>query len=285
MDKSRGILILALGKPRYGNLAAMLAVTIKARNPNAQIAVVHSGDALSELNKDTLDLFDGIIPAPAELVQPGQYMLTKLYLDILTPFDQTLYLDADTSWHYTKSLASLFDFWQEITKQSGIQPQVYNYVKAPRYYRNRGRYTYWCNTTGTGVKLHKYLSNNWYCVSSTFLYFDNTHPKCIASFENARRLLAAKEQLVIERISGKYPDEYFLGLGMCMAGVELSKTDWAPIYFSFIHANLPEEFVQTNFYGITPTGGDAKKAITLYNKEVKQACAKLGITPIYWQQK
>src|SRR5690606_25557145 len=83
----KGVLILAYGKPNYGQMAYNLAVSIKHFSPNLPIAVVHDGCVV----EDDLSIFDIV-----KEFKPKEVGRNKVELDLLTPFDHTLYLDADS---------------------------------------------------------------------------------------------------------------------------------------------------------------------------------------------
>lgn len=67
MTKTRGILLLALGQPHYGNYAANLAMSIKFNCPDMPIALIHDEGAIRHISADKrLQLFDELIEAPKD---------------------------------------------------------------------------------------------------------------------------------------------------------------------------------------------------------------------------
>lgn len=89
----RGILLVAMGNKEYGRMALNLCLSIKA-NGNIPVAVVHDG-AISTLTEQEKKQFDKRIECPAEYYGKNDYFRIKLLLDKLTPFDETIYMDAD----------------------------------------------------------------------------------------------------------------------------------------------------------------------------------------------
>ena len=108
---SRGVIIVAAGDPIYGEYAFNLAASLKYNQPNLGICVVHTKDSLSTLSKEHLDVFSHFVEVePDKYYQSGtpQYQKLKVQLNNFTPFDKTLYLDADGIW-FKKSVVDVFD--------------------------------------------------------------------------------------------------------------------------------------------------------------------------------
>ena len=110
MGKS-GILLLAAGKGSYAGWAANMAASLRYWNPDIQIALAVQGQA-GQLA--TEPLYDYIIPIPEEYCKGADGMFApgkmKLHMDLLTPFEQTLYLDVDGI--CLKPIAELFELMQ-----------------------------------------------------------------------------------------------------------------------------------------------------------------------------
>lgn len=111
--KTKGILIFALGHPYYGRMAFNLAVSIKHMDPDAQIAMLFAGSALNELFRyDITKYVDILFPVSKECYTKDgkiEYLKAKTYLYDLTPFDETLYLDADMLWHPRRKATTLMN--------------------------------------------------------------------------------------------------------------------------------------------------------------------------------
>lgn len=81
-----GILLIAYGKDRYLKQAETLAISLKTNMPGTPIALVTNADHPES------KWFDLLIPVDHSR---GGGMLQKLYLDLYSPFDETLYIDSD----------------------------------------------------------------------------------------------------------------------------------------------------------------------------------------------
>src|SRR5687768_10941291 len=97
----KGIILLATGAPFYGRMAYNLAVTIKAVEP-VSVTVLHKGAGISHLSQKQLSIFDNIIEITDES------FAAKLCLLDYSPYDRTLYFDADMAWLPVKKPSELF---------------------------------------------------------------------------------------------------------------------------------------------------------------------------------
>src|ERR1700741_1401819 len=93
---TQGILILALGHWRYGEMAATLAASIKSNGCELPICLIYQSGAIGTLTSKHKALFTDMSLITNDKVNNGDYFYAKLLLDQLTPYDQTLYMDADT---------------------------------------------------------------------------------------------------------------------------------------------------------------------------------------------
>lgn len=96
----RGVITLGFGDEQYGRMAKALARSIRLHNPDLPLAVVT--DHLDD--EELKEYFDVLIPFDP---QYGKGVQQKLSLDRYTPFDLTLYLDADSL--VVRDLGPVFD--------------------------------------------------------------------------------------------------------------------------------------------------------------------------------
>ena len=96
MDK--GILIIAVGHANYGKLAANLAMSIKGSNCTLPIHLVYTESTLKGVGEDYERFFDTKAECPAKyLKNKGEdcFIKVKAHANDLSPFKETLFLDAD----------------------------------------------------------------------------------------------------------------------------------------------------------------------------------------------
>jgi hypothetical protein len=106
----RGITLLAIGKPEYGNMAYNMALSIKYYNPEIKIKLVYEPSALSGLfdfHKEFFDIMQVIELDDTHIggaYNPGK---AKLSIYKYLEFDENIYLDVDGA--AIKDLNPLFD--------------------------------------------------------------------------------------------------------------------------------------------------------------------------------
>ncbi len=97
--ESTGILLIAIHRPHYGELAYNMALSIKLADREASVTVVADDTALTSLSPYQRRVFDQIIePEAGHYIEVGGIknpFRLKTWLDHYTPYRQTLYLDVD----------------------------------------------------------------------------------------------------------------------------------------------------------------------------------------------
>jgi len=102
----KGILTIAVGEPLYGRMAVALAVSIK-QNSRTPIGIIYSKSAFKGL-EDYLAVFDHHILIEDNVTPNKQVMELKVSLDLMTPYHETLFLDADTIINPSHSVDEMF---------------------------------------------------------------------------------------------------------------------------------------------------------------------------------
>jgi hypothetical protein len=101
-----GVITIAIGEKRYINMAKMLALSLQQNAPGIKTAVVTDAR-----ETDFKGLFDIYIPYNKAY---GHGFSQKLHLDKYTPFDETIFIDADClvthSLEYTKAFCAMHPF-------------------------------------------------------------------------------------------------------------------------------------------------------------------------------
>ncbi len=101
----RGIITIAHGKPRYLNMAKHLGWSLQHHAPELPRVVVSDADPAF-----FGDSFDQVIP---HLPEYGRNVEQKLHLDLYSPFEETLFIDADSL--VCKPLEWIFDSYQDLS--------------------------------------------------------------------------------------------------------------------------------------------------------------------------
>lgn len=269
---NKGIIIVCIQNPYYGKVAYNLLVTIKAQY-NIPIALVYDQAGVSHLFGHQLDFFDYKIECPAEYKTTNgkaDALKPKLYLDKLTPFTHTLFLDADTAWNAHKNPEDLFkqlegqDF---MIANRGYNSDLSMWVDIPKIKEEFG--------------IERFLD-----CSSEVIYFEQTDV-----FEKAREV---REKDFPHRKHGlSMPDEPCFSVAL-----ELLKKDiplWKPSYWYFANPKSPinRKDIKENYYLISaggaffdrPQGQGSSKVKDLYDDYVKYSFNIIKQTPFELQQK
>lgn len=98
----KGIVILALGHPNYGRMAAILAASIRCMNANLPVALLTNPAGARHLSEAERKLFTiiNVLDPLYYTAADGSFspLMPRVYLDILSPFERTLSLDSDQFW-------------------------------------------------------------------------------------------------------------------------------------------------------------------------------------------
>lgn len=269
--ESIGIVGFAFGHPYYAHSWYNLAVSLKTFNSNIPITLVKEEGSLNQLEPDQLKIFDNIIECDPEWIKGKagvDYYKAKLFLDIISPYERTLFLDADMVWNHRKSPADLFDLLDGITFTCA----------------NRGRTStidgqlrsQW--TSLSDVK--KYYDLDYiYDISSEVIYFERTKV-----FEKAREIYQSNE-MPVSKFGNGLPDEVWLSLAIEKTKTILHEspwfpTYWQPFYFTKIHN---EEFI-LNHYALSLGGAFMHERIRkLYNHIIQSHFTRARIKRIPYQ--
>lgn len=93
-----GILLIAVGHKNYGQLVGSLAASIRANNCQIPIHLVYQEDTITRLDEQYLSLFTSKSVIPNECITHKEntcYIKAKAHMYDLSPFENTLFLDAD----------------------------------------------------------------------------------------------------------------------------------------------------------------------------------------------
>lgn len=195
--EGEGVLTLALGKKYYLNLACNLARSFKVWHKQSDIKFCIATDRPNEVPSDLADIQIVTIPSG----KYGRGFETKLYLDEITPYDKTLFIDADClcvgnlnrvfskfkGFHFTGvgRLVSEGDFFGDVRERC----QKYNVSQVPFFV-------------------------------GALYYFENT-PKASAVFKHAKKIEKYYDKAGFVRLANLTNEEPLLSLGMAIENLPL----------------------------------------------------------------
>ena len=272
----RGALIIATGHCYYGRMAYCLSLSIKAIDPDFPICVIHSENSLNHLSQQQRRFFDEMILLPEAKVKG---FACKLHLDELSPFEETLFLDADMAWLPKRGPSELMD---ELSAYdyTGITEGYYDINNNDRSEISK-KYYFWADVDEI-VKKYE-LKGKIYQWRSEVIYFKKTE-KVKQFFADARKINADHGLKSIIMFGNQIPDELGINISAAIHGIEPHQYKWIPALWPRLHGNNSTCFEEIyNRYYLLSCGsnyatGDIKK---LYDRVMKCAANKFQTQHIF----
>lgn len=269
-EKTTGIVLIAIGDYLYTNYAVNACIGLKSHTDNLKVSLITNKRSLLYLEEDEKPLFDSIIICEDRQyngVRGMDYFKLKLHLDELSPYDKTLYIDADTIWNNDHSIHEFIKSFEGISFTCA----------------NRGRIKIEdSELRSRWTDLNKikrfYLVDELYDLSSEVIYFE----KGTKVFSESRKVY---NDIRIEpnRFGEGYPDEVFLMIAIEVLKITLHQspfypTYWEPHYFYDKVKSKPESEIRQ--FKILSIGGAfiATKIKRLYINMTGAAYYRMGIS-------
>lgn len=242
---NRGILILALGHPYYGRMALNLALSLKYTS-KLPIALACNQSAITHISGH-LDKFDKIIDVPEKYFtrrKNTEYIKAKTQIYNLSPFDETIYLDADMLWLPKRSIDTLFN---ELSSESLV---IQSRGTTPLASDNIQGKSFWCD-----LKEYKevYGGEVFYNLSSEFIYFKKS--KEVAKLFSDSVKIYDNLKIKHTQFSGGIPDELVFNISMLQNGITPNRTFYTPIYWEQAERkNMPPSQMHQEYFGYSVGG-------------------------------
>lgn len=212
---TRGILLIGLGDPNYGNMATNLAATIRVSDPDIPIHLVWHGRSIGHLSDKHKALFTSMSECPEEAITYDgkiEYIGAKTWMYDLSPFDETLFLDADIFSIPKIPVAPLLDKLSDACDFT-IQNRGYANLSKPDSELNPN-YATWCNILE--VKKHFKTEGRFYHLHSEFVFFKkNAGNKKF--FQKVKQIYKSRP-IPWQVFDGGVPDEYAFDIAMAITG-------------------------------------------------------------------
>lgn len=268
---TKGVILAAFGKPNYIYMAAQLAGSIKAENPNIPITLLHD-DEVRYLPNDYLPLFDTFVAIKPEhlyrngRIDPG---FVKINIPIYLQYDLNLYLDVDAL--CLKDLEPIFDTKKDFATEvvgTGKKSEDINYL-------------FW-TTNESAWKHFKIPEDGIYrSVQSSSMFFrkskfvDQLHKEMVAAYDFPMNELSYQW-------GGTMPDELIIA-GVC-AKLQYDPAFKAPIMFFGMtytgetYAQITERFYLLAIYG--PKGLVRGEYLDWYDRKMVHSLRKMKLNKI-----
>lgn len=219
-----GILIIAVGAKNYGQLAGTLAASIRANNCELPIHLVYEEDTITRLDEQYLSFFTSKAIVPKHCITyNGQtcYIKAKAHMNELSPFDTTLFLDADTLILNNGKLNEVLEQLKDV--EFAIKNSGYKTFEEADLQSHQ-----WAKLAD--VKEHfKFTNERIWNVHSEFIWWKKTEvmnklfERWVYNFEN----------IGISHIEfgGCIPDELPLWIAMAQLDINLHQDKFTPIFW------------------------------------------------------
>lgn len=264
-----GIVIAALGFRIYGEMAFNLVASLKKVSPNIPIALLYDDAGIATLQDKHRKLFDYLIEiegAEITVSDSKHYQFAKLLTYKFSPFDFSIYIDADTLWG-TKPIEELFERYKNHDFHVGAH-SIYD--------NGEGRhsvlgYTYW----GKPYEICVYHDLKFLQQTISGLYYFNKSDVTGKIFDIAQKVYRDPGTPNYVWANGK-PDEYCFNVALSKMGIKLDRN--CPIYFDKLHGAADENGMFGNHYGIAIGGHKISHQLKgIYNRRAQLAAEGLGM--------
>jgi len=282
MNNDTGILLIAVGHPIFGELAANCAMSLKANNCPYPVALASMPCALQTLPTGHLDgLFDRHLSVPnwVTLGEDGhrQWVKVKQYLDVISPFEKTLYIDADSLLLPNKSIESVM----KLLSLFPFHPMIYGWGNMDS--GDASVNYFWLNEQKDLKKLKstfKLKGNRVYATNTSLVYFDRSK-QSETVFKTVREVAANYPEYATSWRDG-VPDEFLYMIGMCKAGIKTHIVPCIPAYIEVMERGILRNkqvqpmHIQKNYKMISMVGTCGDSSLQVYHNSLKSYVTKLN---------
>jgi hypothetical protein len=207
-----GILIIAVGAKGYGSLAASL----RANNVTLPICLAHQKDTITRLDEQYLSLFTDFVLIDDKHITLNDnvecFIKAKAHMDELTPYDYTLFLDADVLALNNGTINAEIEKLKDIDftiKNKGLNKTV----------------SIWADMDEV-VKVYELEDKDVYEIHSEFIWWKKGHPAMVKWAENFENL-----KVKPTNFAGCVADELPLFISMAQTNTKPHVDNYNPIYW------------------------------------------------------
>jgi hypothetical protein len=245
----KGILILALGHTEYGRMALMNAMSLRFSS-QLPISLAYTKGAITHISHG-LKFFDKLIEVPEEYYTRKvykEYIKAKTHICDLSPYDETLYLDADTIWFPRRPVDNIFEDLKDV--DLAIQ------CKGTTKIDGKQGKNYWCDLN---EYKKAYGVDTFYNFASEFIYFKKT--KQVKKFFKDSSKIYDNLKINYTVFSGGIPDELIFNISMIQNDMKPFKEVFVPIYWEQSERkNLKRSDMYDQYYAYS-VGGKLSSSI------------------------
>jgi len=269
----KGILLISAGHPYYGKYAYQLAVSIKHQSPDVSISVITEGNGLNHLYPEQKKIFDQIIEADpkhytSKTLGIRDVFKIKTSLYDLTPYDTTLYLDADMLWLPKKNVEQLFDELKDIDFTMSNRGSMM-IAFAP------DDFIEWTKPSHL-VDAYGFKDEMLYHLSSEFIYFKKT--KDVKSLFDKTKKAFDYPKVNYKLFGNNQPDELSFTIAMMQSKVYPHTSPFYPAYWENAQRkNMQAHEMYKEYYLCSFGGATSQQSVkTIYNNLAKYYLNNIG---------
>ena len=278
--EGKGIVIIALGNSQYGCMAANLAASIRFMDKDVNIHLVHTEESIRRLNDQHKKLFTSLAECPKEYYTKGEktvYLKAKTCIYELSPFAETILMDADLVWlsdpKGDKAPTKIF----EALKDVDFTMQNRGFADLAIEPLNE-RYCLWCNIRD--VKEKYKATGKFYMLASEFVYFKRT-PENERYFALVRQVFN-KPLVKGAQFGGDLPDEFAFDIAAAVLEHYPHQDNYVNIYWHQTEPRLDMNGVVAKYYGYSIGGNNAPEHVRRnYNNIAKFCMLRAGINQFF----
>ena len=264
----RGIVTIAMKHPLYGKYAYNLALSIKSADMNQQVAVIADEEGLRHLHPGQRMIFDYIIPPAVE-----KPLVNKFHLINLSPFEETLFVDADMIF---SPMAKFEEFWNSM--------KDIDWTMA-----NRGKddivkgISEW--TTKEDIAEAYGEVEQWYDLSSEWIYFKK-NDLSYSIFANAE-MYYEDNKLKVREFAGDRPDEPYFNLSLISVNHKPHQAPYQPTYWQPAMKGFPGVMGIKKGWMAFSVGGKSipQQQMQVYDELAKNASFRMNMPSMKIAQK
>jgi hypothetical protein len=283
MVSETGVLLVAIERPFYGELAYNLALSLRLSDCRVPIALVTDGKALDSLSEQQCRVFDQQITVrSSHCLDDGvanPYLL-KMHLFDITPFERTLYLDVDAV--FFRGYRSFQTLLEELGESSFQIQEEFRFTKArahgPNHYLWGDLPTIWSEFALSPDAL--FVEYN-----SSLIWFDRSEPN--QRFFELAQSTYHEPRVPLETIGTFVPDEVAWSIASASLEYYGSRPLYQPIYvqnFSEVRRRFPElrsreeyqEIVREHYLLGLPAVPPTRSVVHFYNELVRKNALESG---------
>lgn len=269
--QTKGVVIFALGSVQYGRMAANLAASMRVSDKEVNIHLFYTPEAITHLTDKHKNLFTSMQLVPKWAITKNgkvNYLKAKTCIYDLTPYDETIMIDADVLWFGKKTVSQCFAQMRcDFTMQSR------GFIDGEK---KIDKYTWWGDTNE--MRKAYDITGKIHQLSSEFVYFKKTQ-KTKELFSMVREVYESPKVASNMTFMGDIPDELAYNIATSKLGIYPRKDIEVFIHWAYMDNNTGTwESVVQNYYGMSIGGNNiSPRILARYHTLARGQARVLGL--------